>query len=74
MEALYAPIWEEECASWAGKWMEVTEHPPERVKKRSLLVQEWQKRRRSRFLAVIASLSLPSLKSNIRVFIAKQSY
>jgi MoaA/NifB/PqqE/SkfB family radical SAM enzyme len=34
MEALYAPIWEEEYASWAGKWMEVMDHPPEKVKER----------------------------------------
>lgn len=34
MEALYAPIWEEEYSSWAGKWMEVMDHPPERVKER----------------------------------------
>ncbi len=32
--ALYDPIWDEEYLSWAGKWMEVMDHPPERVKTR----------------------------------------
>ena len=33
VEEMYAPIWEREYA-WAQRWMEVMDHPPEKVKAR----------------------------------------
>lgn len=34
VEAVFTPVWEEEYMSWADKWMQVMDHPPERVKAR----------------------------------------
>jgi hypothetical protein len=43
VEELYAPIWEREYG-WAQKWMEVMDHPPEKVRARKRAYQARRKR------------------------------
>jgi len=47
---MYVPIWEREYA-WAQRWMEVMDHPPEKVKARKRAYHA----RRDKVLSMIAN-------------------
>jgi MoaA/NifB/PqqE/SkfB family radical SAM enzyme len=45
VEALFSDIFEEECLPWADKWMQVMDHPPEKVQARKEDYYEAKKKR-----------------------------